>query len=102
MRDNRIVYERGDYIVKKIRKGYYLYNRKRLSPDEHTHIKTKKTCKDLIDMIYREKVPDSNYLKRSVLRICKNEKLLQAVRHKVEKDKQKPKFVRVCKGVVKR
>lgn len=100
MRGSRIVYQRGDYIVKEISKGYYLYNRKRLSADEHTHIKTQKTCEDLIDMIYRSKIPDSNYLRRSVLRICRDKKFLRMVEHKMEKDRQKPKFVRINKGVI--
>lgn len=99
MRDGRIVYQRGDYVVKEISIGHYLFNKNRKSIDEHTHIKTKKTCKDLIDMIYRKKVPNSNYLRESILRICRDEKLIQAVKHKIEKDKQKPKFVKIQKGV---
>jgi len=99
MNDDRIVYQRGDYIVKEITTGYYLYNRKRLSEDEHTHIKTEKTCRDFIDMIYRNRVPDSPYLRISVLRICKDKKFVGRVLHKIEKDKQKPKFIKAQKVV---
>ena len=101
MSDGRIVYQRGDYIVKEISIGYYLYNRKRLDPDEHTHIKTEQTCIDFIDMIYRNKVPDSPYLRESILRVCRDKKLIEMVHHKIEKDKQKPKFIKVQKGVKK-
>lgn len=99
MSDSRVVYQRGDYIVKEIEVGYYLYNRKRQSEYEHTHIKTEKTCRDFIDMIYRSKVPDSPYLRESILRVCKDKKLIDDVLRKIEKDKQKPKFIKVQKGV---
>lgn len=99
MAKGQIVYQRGDYIVKEIRKGFYLYNRKRINPDEHTHIKSLKTCEDLIDMIYRRRVPESDYLRKSIIRICKDEKLVADVIRIIEKDKQKPKFIRINKGV---
>lgn len=101
MSDGRIVYTRGDYIVKEISKGYYLYNRKRTNPDEHTHIKTQKTCENLIDMIYRGNVPDSDYLRESILRICKDKKLIRDVKHKIEKDKNKQQYFNPNKGVKK-
>ena len=99
MADDRIVYQRGDYIVSKTRTGYYLYNRKRLYQEEHTHIKTLETCEDFIDMMYRRKIPDSKYLRESVIRVCKDKKYVNMVKHKIEKDKQKPKFIRINKGV---
>lgn len=85
---HRIVYRRGAYIVKKIRKGYYVYNKNR-KDKEHTHIHTLKTSKQLIDMIYKRKVPISHYLRVSILRICKDEKLIKAVENKIAKDKEK-------------
>lgn len=89
---HRVVYKRGNYIVKKIRDGYYVYNKNRLSEDEHTHIYTKKTCRKLIDLIHKRRVPNSSYLRISVLRICKDEKLLRDVRHKIEKDRDKQQY----------
>lgn len=101
---HRIVHQEGDFIVKKIRAGYYVYNRKRRSKDEHTHIATKDGYMDLLKFIRERKVPNSSYLRESALRICqfkKYKKYLDAIEHKIEKDAQKPKFIRVNRGAVK-
>lgn len=95
---HRIVYTKGNYIVKKIRKGYYVYNKNRTHQDQHTHIYTLGTSKKLIQLtqlIHKKKVPKSDYLKQSVLRICKDKKLCRDVRHKIAKDKDKDYYINV-------
>ena len=99
---HRIVYRRDDYLVKEISTGFYVYNRKRRSSDEHTHIKTLDTSIDFIGLLCEGKVPDSKYLRKSVLRICRDKKLIQAVLHKIEKDKQKQNYYNPQKGVVRK
>jgi len=88
---HRIVYQQGDYIIKKLRKGYYVYNRHRRN-GEHTHIRSMKESKELIECIYNNRVPADDYLKVSLLRICPDKKLKNEVEIKIEKDKQKQKF----------
>lgn len=53
-------------------------------------------------MMDRQVIPDSSYLRGTVLRISLDDNYKAAVRHKIEKDKQKPKYVNINKGVVKR
>ena len=69
MNDDKIVYQRGQYIVKQVDNGHIVYNRFGKFDDYHTHISFE-TCINLIDMIYRNRVPDSRYLRKSCLRIC--------------------------------
>ena len=81
--------------------GFVVYNAKMNDFDNwHTHIKGKKTCIKFIDNIFSNTVPKSKYLRESVLRICNDKKFLDDVRWKIEKDAQKPKFVRVNRGAV--
>lgn len=77
MNDDKIVYQRGQYIVKRVDNGHILYNRLGKFDDHHTHIYRLKTCINLIDMIYRNRVPDSPYLRKSCLRICMDKKFLE-------------------------
>lgn len=100
---HRIVHQEGEWIVKDTDSGYYVYSRYRKHEKEHTHIRTKEGYLLLLDCIRDRKVPDSDYLKGSILRICtrkEHKKLVKAVKHKIDKDKQKPKFIRVNKGLV--
>ena len=99
MNDEKIVYQRGAYIVKQVDNGYIIYNRFGKFDDHHTHIYKLDTCVSLIDMIYRNRVPERSYLRISCLRICMDKKYLSMVKNKIEKDKQKQKYININKGV---
>ena len=49
-------------------------------------------------MICRKQVPDSSYLRESAKRISRNEKYIDKINHKIEKDSQKPKYYKVNNG----
>lgn len=102
MNDERIVYQRGQYIVKKVDGGHVVYNRLGNFDDHHTHIYRLQTCINLIDMIYRNRVPDSSYLRKSCLRICMDKKFFGKVENKIIKDSNKPKYRNINKGVIKK
>ena len=70
--------------------------------ENHGHIKKLKTCKMLIELMEKEIVPDSDYLRESVLRISLNEKYKEKVRNKIKKDKNKIWYHNPNKGVRRR
>lgn len=95
---HRIVHQDKEFIVKHTKSGYYTYSRYRKNKDEHTHISTKKGYLLLLECIRERKVPDSEYLRRSILRICKrkeHQKLVRDVKHKIAKDKDKDYYINV-------
>ncbi len=102
MNDDKIVYQRGQYIVKQVDNGHIVYNRFGKFDDYHTHIYRLETCISLIDMIYRNRVPDSPYLRKSCLRICMDKKYLSMVENKIDKDRNKLKYTNPQKGVNRR
>lgn len=73
---------KDDFKIKKSRGQYVLYNHK--SKDKgHTHIKTKGTCYKLVSWVCRKVVPKSDYLKRSAIRISRDEKYIQKVKEEM-------------------
>lgn len=88
--------------------NYVIENKKANDFDNfHTHINKKKkmkhkpkdsTCKMLIKLICNKKIPKSNYLRQSAMRISRDEKYIQNIQIKMEKDSQKPKFHKVNNG----
>lgn len=67
--------------------------------ENHCHVKTKNTAELLIKLIRRKKVPKSNYLRQSAMRISLDEKYLNSINNKMDKDKQKQKYYNSQKGV---
>lgn len=68
----------------------------------HTHIKREGTCKMLIRLICKKRVPDSPYLRESAKRISRDKKYIQKIEIKERKDKQKPHYININKGVQRR
>ena len=100
----------SDFIIHESRKGFVIENAKAKDfQNYHTHIKKRKkksgrdkaeTCHMLIRLICNKKIPNSDYLRASAKRISRDIDYINSIEHKENKDKQKPKFVRVNKGVV--
>lgn len=70
--------------------------------EHHGHIHSLGTCKKLLKLMDSKTVPNSPYLRGSVLRISLDEKYKEKVLHKILKDKNKQRFHRPPKGVMKR
>lgn len=47
--------------------------------EQHTHIKRWDTCKMLIKLVCKKRVPHSNYLKTSAKRISRNQKYIEKI-----------------------
>lgn len=67
--------------------------------ENHGHLKKLQTAKLVINLIENKIVPKSGYLRGTVLRISLDEKFNEDVRKKISKDKNKPHYYNVNKGV---
>lgn len=96
----KLVHRHAEYIVIEDdhSKGYVIINTLG-TYHSHGHLKKLKTAKLVIKLMEKNIVPDSDYLRGTVLRISLDEKYKQRVLSKVEKNNQKPKFYKVQKGV---
>lgn len=70
----------------------------------HTHINKKgkgkrDTCELLIRLVCSKKVPRSEYLRTSAKRISRNEKYIEKIEIKEEKDKNRQFYFNPMKGV---
>ena len=61
--------------------------------DRHTHLKSKRFCKELIDYVVDEKIPKkvSNYILISCIRLSTNENYMQKISELLEARKSKTK-----------
>jgi len=67
----------------------------------HAHVHSLKTCKKLLILMDKKTVPFSSYLRGSALRLSLDYKYQDKILWKIEKDKQKLKFVKIQKQVSK-
>lgn len=97
----RLVYRHKEYIVIEddYRTGEHIIINTKGDYENHGHVKYLNTCKRLIHWIGKDIVPNSSYLRESALRLSLDKKYKAKIRHKIEKDKQKPKYVNINKGV---
>ena len=66
--------------------------------ENHAHVKRKSTAKLLCKLIKRKQVPKSNYLRVSAKRITLDKKYIEKIDNKIEKDKNKQKYININKG----
>lgn len=87
------VYERKEYIILKVKKGYIVYNTKKEFEDGHTHIQSFEMSKTIIDNSIRKKRPKTNniYLIESHIRVTNDTKYKQVLRELIEAKKDKTK-----------
>ncbi len=88
----------GHYKILKAQSGYVVTNIK-ASYKHHGHFKKLKTCYIIIKLIQRGQVPRSDYLRGSALRISIDDNYLEKIRHKIEKDKKRIRYININKGV---
>ena len=93
----KLVYRNNEYIVLQGRRGCTIINTK--SDTHHGHIKTIKTCEMLLKLMDRQVVPDSTYLRNTILRICLDDKYKDKVINRIEKDKQRQYYYNPQKGI---
>ena len=49
------IYERKEYIILRVKKGYVVYNTKKRFENGHTHLQSFEMSKTLIDNMYKKK-----------------------------------------------
>ena len=94
----RVIYQYKEYAVRATERDYKVF----LKEDEnnhHGHMQKIEHCQDLIDMIYKGKVPDNQYWRECARRIAKEGKYKDLLDRKAEKARSKPKYINVNKGV---
>ena len=75
------VYSKCEYIIIQVGRGFIVVNRRKRFTDGHTHIKTFKTAKYLVDLVIHNSMPYnlSPYLLTSLTRITENESYKQKI-----------------------
>lgn len=94
-----IVYKDKNYTVKENRDGYILCNNHG-NYKNHGHLKKFNTCMLLIRLMDKNIVPDSSYLRESVLRISTDKKYIQKVQVKMNKSTKR--YININKGIVRK
>ena len=87
------IYERKEYIILRVQKGYIVYNTKKTFENGHTHLQSFEMSKTIIDNSIRKKRPKTNntYLIESHIRITKDSKYKQLLEELLEAKKDKTK-----------
>jgi len=87
------VYERKEYIILKVKKGYIVYNTKKVFENGHTHLQSFEMSKTVIDNSIRKKRPKTNniYLIESHIRVTSDSKYKQTLEELIEAKKDKTK-----------
>ncbi len=87
------IYERKEYIILRVKKGYIVYNTKKDFENGHTHLQSFEMSRTLIDNSIRKKRPKTNntYLIESHIRVTKDIKYKQILEEMLEAKKNKTK-----------
>ena len=96
----KVVYTEDEFIVREDDKGFVLINTNG-EYKNHGHIKNLKTAKMLIRLMKNKTVPNSDYLRGTVLRVSLDSDYKNKVLHKIEKDRNKQYFININKGIKK-
>lgn len=97
----KLVHRHNEYIVieNDYKPGHHIVINTQGKYENHGHIKYLGTCKKLLNMMDRKIIPDNDYLRGTVLRISLDKDYKDKVLNKIEKDKQKPHYININKGV---
>lgn len=85
------VYEKKEYIILAVKKGYIVYNTEKSFNKGHTHIHGFNMAKTIIDNCIRKKMPKTRnlYLLSSHARVSNDEKYIRLVEELIEIRKSK-------------
>ena len=89
------VFERKEYIILQVKKGYIIYNQNKSFDKGHTHIRSYNIAKTIIDNCIKGKRPKTKntYLLESHIRISNNEKYINLLKELKENNKTKDKYI---------
>lgn len=87
----------GDYKILKASRSYIVKNVIG-EYSNHGHFTQLKTCYLIIKLIRKRQVPRSKYLRGAALRISTDKDYVNKVKRKIEKDRNKQKYININKG----
>lgn len=89
------VFERKEYIILGMKKGYIVYNQNKGFKTGHTHIRSYNVAKTIIDNCINRKRPKTKnaYLIESHIRIATDEKYIKQLKDLLENNKTKEKYI---------
>ncbi len=93
----RVIDRIGDYKILKASQGYIVKNVKG-NYKNHGHFRQLKTCYIIIDLIRKRQAPKSKYLRGSAIMISTNRDYVNKIKRKIEKDREKQKYININKG----
>ena len=93
----RVADQVGDYKILKASRSYIVKNVKG-EYSNHGHFRRLKTCYLIIKLIQTQQVPKSKYLSEAAIRISTDIDYINKVKRKIEKDRDKQKYINVNKG----
>ncbi|CAH2211852.1 hypothetical protein [Tepidibacter aestuarii] len=87
------VYEKKEFIIFPIKKGYVVYNLKKDFSNGHTHLRNFNSAKMAIDLVVNKKIPKSTnfYYLTSLIRISQDEDYINKIEELIETRKSKGK-----------
>lgn len=87
------VYEKKEFMIFPIKKGYVVYNSKKDFSDGHTHLKNFNSAKSAIDLVVNKKIPKSTnfYYLTSLIRIAQDKDYIDKIQELIETRKSKGK-----------
>lgn len=97
----KVVKRIGEFVILKDRRGYVVVNTRGLY-EHHSHVKTEKTAELLINLVSNKVVPNSPYLIESARRVTLDESYRVSLETKQGRLQNKPKYVNINKGVIKK
>lgn len=80
------IYQRKEYTIYQVKRGYIVHNTKKPFIDGHTHIYNYNKAKSIIDLAVRKKLPNTpkKWEIESLIRIVKDEEYKEKLRSLLE------------------
>ena len=94
------IYEKEEFIILAVKKGYIVYNTDMPFSKHHSHIRTYGMAKTIIDNCTKKKTPKTSnlYLLTSHIRISTDEKYIKRIEELIEAKKNKDKIKYINKS----
>lgn len=100
---NYIVYEKENYCILMIKGRYIVYNTLKPFKDGHTHLRSYRMAKGIIDYCIEKRIPNvtNNYLLVSAIRVTEDKEYRDRVKAVLERrqNRSNNKYYNINKGV---
>jgi hypothetical protein len=92
------VYQKGDFIIIRVSRGFIVINKRKGFKTGHSHIKGFKTAKYVVDLVYHKRVPNHLpiYLLYSLIRVSDDNAYISKVSELIASKQAKTKVPYKC------